>query len=105
MKEAANKNGFTRTARTPRSFARTAGDDTIVLAQFVNTSIVVSIAIITAGGYAIFTTRKPEALSAARAALAAVFIASAGGAAMPMWLCVALGVAAVDWVLLHKPSP
>ena len=75
------------------NFAQTATtrDDAIMLAQFVNTSIVVSFAIIVAGGYAVFTTRKPEALSAARAALAAVFIASAGGAAMPMWLCVVLG--------------
>jgi len=73
------------------SFTHTAASDLTVLAQFVNTSIVVSVAIIVAGAYAAFTTRRPEALSAARAALAAVFMASAGGAATPVWLCIALG--------------
>ena len=40
------------------SFAQTTGSETIILAQFVNTSIIVSIAIIVAGGYAVFTTRS-----------------------------------------------
>jgi Amt family ammonium transporter len=64
----------------------------VPLMQFVNTSVVVSIAILTAGMYAIFATRKPDTLSAARAALASVFAASAGGAALPFWALLACGV-------------
>lgn len=62
------------------------------LGQFVNSSVAVSAAILTAGGYAIFTTRRPDVLSASRAAAAAVLAMSSGGALLPMLVVVALGV-------------
>jgi Amt family ammonium transporter len=68
-------------------------DSAIALGQFVNSSIVVSVAILTAGAYTLFTTRNTDVLSASRAALAAVFVASSGGALMPAWVLAALGVA------------
>jgi Amt family ammonium transporter len=67
-------------------------DPAIALGQFVNSSIVVSVAILTAGAYTLFTTRNTDVLSASRAALAAVFVASSGGALMPAWVLAALGV-------------
>jgi Amt family ammonium transporter len=67
-------------------------DPTLALGQFVNSSIVVSIAILTAGAYTLFTTRSTDVLSASRAALAAVFIASSGGALMPPWALAGLGL-------------
>ncbi len=77
------------------TFAQSSNQSNPVLsmAQFVNTSIVVSVSILTAGAYAIFATRKPDTLSAARAALASVFAASAGGAVLHVWALGALGVA------------
>jgi Amt family ammonium transporter len=67
-------------------------DRVIALGQFVNSSITVSVAILTAGAYTLFTTRNTDVLSASRAALAAVFIASSGGALMPAWVMATLGV-------------
>lgn len=67
-------------------------DPAIALGQFVNGSIAVSVAILTAGAYTLFTTRNTDVLSASRAALAAVFVASSGGALMPAWVMAALGV-------------
>lgn len=62
------------------------------MGQFVNSSVAVSIAILTAGGYAIFTTRRPDVLSASRAAAAAVLVTSSGGALLPMPVVAVLGV-------------
>ncbi|MFN4292974.1 MAG: hypothetical protein ACK4JD_02440 [Thermoflexales bacterium] len=62
------------------------------MGQFVNSSVAVSIAILTAGGYTIFTTRRPDVLSASRAAAAAVLATSSGGALLPMPVVAALGV-------------
>jgi hypothetical protein len=67
-------------------------DPALALGQFVNSSIAVSAAILTAGAYTLFTTRNTDVLSASRAALAAVFVASSGGALMPPWVLAALGV-------------
>lgn len=64
----------------------------LALAQFVNSSIAVSVAIVTAGFYTVFTTRSADILSASRAAIAAVFITSSGGAALPLAMIVILGV-------------
>ncbi len=62
------------------------------MGQFVNSSVAVSIAILTAGGYTIFTTRRPDMLSASRAAAAAVLATSSGGALLPMPVVAALGI-------------
>lgn len=67
-------------------------DPVVALGQFVNSSIAVSVAILTAGAYTLFTTRNTDVLSASRAALGAVFVASSGGALMPAWVLAALGV-------------
>ncbi len=62
------------------------------MGQFINCSIAVSAAILMAGAYTVFTTRRPDVLSASRAALAAVFITSSGGALLPMPVVVILGM-------------
>lgn len=62
------------------------------MGQFVNSSVAVSIAILTAGGYTIFTTRRPDVLSASRAAAAAVLATSSGGALLPMPVIAVLGI-------------
>lgn len=62
------------------------------MGQFVNSSVAVGIAILAAGGYTIFTTRRPDLLSAGRAAAAAVLATSSGGALLPMPAVATLGV-------------
>lgn len=76
------------------AFAGTFAPDApeLPLGQFVNSSVAVSVAILTAGGYAIFTTRRPDVLSASRAAAAAVLATSSGGALLPMPAVAVLGV-------------
>lgn len=77
------------------AFAGTFAPDApeLPMGQFVNSSVAVSVAILTAGGYAIFTTRRPDVLSASRAAAAAVLATSSGGALLPMPAVAVLGVA------------
>lgn len=65
---------------------------TVALGQFVNSSISVSAAILTAGLYTLFTTRRTDVLSASRAAMAATFAASSGGALLPMGGVIVLGI-------------
>jgi len=67
------------------------GASTLAMGHFVNSSIAVSVAIIATGIYTVFTMQRADALSASRAALAAVFITSSGGALLPMPIVVALG--------------
>ncbi|PJF47484.1 MAG: hypothetical protein D6709_06060 [Chloroflexi bacterium] len=62
------------------------------MGQFVSSSVAASIAILTAGGYTIFTMRRPDVLSASRAAVAAVLATSSGGALLPMPVIAALGI-------------
>lgn len=64
----------------------------VALGQFVNSSIGVSAAILTAGLYTLFTTRRTDVLSASRAAMAAAFAASSGGALLPMGSVIILGI-------------
>ncbi len=88
------------------AFAST-NDAAVPLMQFVNTSVVVSVSILTAGAYAIFATRKPDTLSAARAALGSVFAASAGGAVLPFWALLVCGIvcgllATIGYYAVHE---
>ncbi|MDW8351585.1 MAG: hypothetical protein RML99_06715 [Anaerolineae bacterium] len=62
------------------------------IGQFVGAGAAVSIAILTAGAYTIFTTRRPDVLSASRAALGAVLATSSGGALLPMPIVALLGI-------------
>jgi len=75
------------------SFANAFAPDASALAMghFVSSSVAVSVAIITTGIYTVFTTQRADVLSASRAALAAVFITSSGGALLPMPVVIALG--------------
>jgi len=75
------------------SFANAFSPDasTLAMGHFVNGSVAVSVAILATGIYTVFTTQRADVLSASRAALAAVFITSSGGALLPMPIVVALG--------------
>lgn len=67
-------------------------DAVMAMGHFVNISLAVSAAILTAGAYTLFTTRNADVMTASRAALAAVIIASSGAALMPQWAMLALGL-------------
>ncbi len=62
------------------------------MSQFVNTVLVASVAVVVAAAYTTFTTRQPDALSASRAMLAALFASAAGAAWLPLWMLALLGV-------------
>jgi Amt family ammonium transporter len=66
-------------------------DTDAALRQFMNTGIAVAAALITAGAYAAFTTRNTDTLSASRAMLAALFMASTSATALPAWTVLLMG--------------
>jgi ammonia channel protein AmtB len=75
--------------------------------QFVSSAVAVSVAILAAGLYTSFATRHADVLSAARAALAGVFITSSGGALLPLPVVVGLGLfcglaATVGYYVVHE---
>ncbi|GIV83456.1 MAG: hypothetical protein KatS3mg052_0463 [Candidatus Roseilinea sp.] len=77
------------------------------MGQFVSSSVAASIAILTAGGYTIFTMRRPDVLSVSRAAVAAVLATSSGGALLPMSVVAALGIicgllATIGYYAVHE---
>ena len=76
-------------------------------AQFVSSAVAVSVAILTAGLYTSFATRHTDVLSAARAALAGVFITSSGGALLPLPVVIGLGLfcglaATIGYYVVHE---
>ncbi len=75
--------------------------------QFVSSAVAVSVAILTAGLYTSFATRHTDVLSAARAALAGVFITSSGGALLPLPVVIGLGLfcglaATIGYYAVHE---
>lgn len=84
--------GASASASASASAGASAPGSAVALGQFVNSSIGVSAAILTAGLYTLFTTRRTDVLSASRAAMAAAFAASSGGALLPMGSVIVLGI-------------
>jgi len=75
--------------------------------QFVSSAVTVSVAILAAGLYTSFTTRRTDVLSMARAALAGIFITSSGGALLPLPVVIGLGLfcglaATIGYYVVHE---
>lgn len=71
-----------------------ASNEHIASATLLNGGIAVSVAVLIALIYTVITLRKPDLAAAARAALGALIIVSAGGVLLPAWAAVLAGLLA-----------